>query len=57
MAIQEETLNKPFGDGTHILYVNGEYDGDSDIGRLMHDFRCSDADQMHFGLLAEKHDI
>ncbi len=49
-----ETLNKPFGDGAHILYVNGEYDGDSDIGRLMHDFRCPDADQMYFELLAEK---
>lgn len=49
-----ETLNEPFGDGTHILYVNGEYDGDSDIGRLMHDFRCSDADQMHFAQLANK---
>lgn len=49
-----ETLNEPFEDGTHILYVNGEYNGDSDIGRLMHDFRCSDADQMHFEQLADK---
>lgn len=49
-----ETLNEPFGDGTHILYVNGEYNGDSDIGRLMHDFRCSDAGQMYFKRLADK---
>ena len=29
---------EPFGDGEHILYVNGAYRGDDDIGRLMHDF-------------------
>lgn len=30
-----------FGDGSHILYVNGSYKDDKDpVGRLMHDFRC-----------------
>lgn len=48
------TLGEPFGDGTHILYVNGEYRGDSDLGRLMHDFNCTDASEMNFSLLAEK---
>lgn len=48
------TLNRPFDDGTHILYVNGEYRGDSDIGRLMHDFNCTDAADMNFPILAEK---
>lgn len=48
------TLGKPFEDGTHILYVNGEYRGDSEIGRLMHDFNCTDADEMYFDLLAGK---
>mgnify|MGYP000497289649 CR=1 FL=1 len=32
-----QTLNQPFGDGAHILYVNGEYRDDSAIGKLMHD--------------------
>ena len=45
---------KPFGDGEHILYVNGEYRGDSDIGKLMHDFNCTDADDMNFELMAER---
>ena len=45
---------KPFDDGEHILYVNGEYRGDSDIGKLMHDFRCTDADEMNFELMAER---
>ena len=47
-------LNCPFDDGAHILYVNGEYRDDSDIGRLMHDFNCTDAADMNFPLLAEK---
>ena len=38
----------------HILYVNGEYRDDSAIGRLMHDFNCTNAEDMHYKLLAEK---
>ena len=45
---------KPFEDGEHILYVNGEYQGDSDIGKLMHNFNCTDASEMNFELLAER---
>ena len=45
---------EPFGDGEHILYVNGEYRGDSDLGKLMHDFNCTDADDMYFELMAER---
>ena len=36
------------------LSVNGEYRDDSAIGKLMHDFNCADADDMHYGLLAER---
>ncbi len=46
--------DKPFEDGEHILYVNGQYRGDSDIGKLMHDFNCSSADDMNFELMAER---
>ena len=42
-----------FGDGEHILYVNGAYRDESDIGRLMHDFSCSDPNEMHFDLLRD----
>lgn len=48
------TTGKPFNDGTHIIYVNGEYRGDSDVGRLMHDFNCTQANDMIFPLMAEK---
>lgn len=30
---------KDFGDGSHIIYVNGRYEGDDEIGRLLHDFK------------------
>lgn len=44
--------NRFFFDRSHILYVNGEYVGDDDIGKLMHDFRCTNADDMNFELMA-----
>jgi len=43
-----------FGDGSHILYVNGSYRDDSPIGRLMHDFSCSDPDEMYYDELADQ---
>ena len=46
--------NAPFNDREHILYVNGQYKGDDDLGRLMHDFLCNDPDEMHYELLAER---
>lgn len=48
------TTGKGFGDGEHILYVNGEYRGESDLGKLMHDFNCTEADDMKFDLIAER---
>ncbi|MCM1180986.1 MAG: hypothetical protein NC347_12055, partial [Clostridium sp.] len=41
-----------FGDGSHILYVNGKYRGDDEIGKLMHDFSCTEPDDMNFEELA-----
>lgn len=48
------TTGKPFNDGAYILYVNGEYRGEDDLGRLMHDFNCTEAEDMHFSLMAER---
>ena len=45
---------EPFDDGEHILYVNGEYRGASDLGKLMHDFNCTQASDMHFKLMADR---
>ncbi len=43
-----------FEDGSHILYVNGAYRNDTPIGRLMHDFSCTDAADMYYGTLADR---
>lgn len=38
-----------FNDGSHIIYVNGSYKDDNDpVGRLMHDFRCTNAIDMFY---------
>lgn len=51
MADEKQIL---FEDGSHILYVNGAYHGDSAIGKLMHDFSCTDPDTMYYSVLAER---
>lgn len=43
-----------FEDGSHILYVNGAYRGDTPIGKLMYDFSCTDAADMYYGTLADR---
>ena len=46
---------KSFDDGEHIIYVNGaDKNVSTELGRLMHDFFCTDADDMNFRELAEK---
>ena len=50
-----EMNNALFGDGAHILYVNGEYRNlEHPVGSLMHDFNCKDAKDMVNPLLAEE---
>ena len=43
-----------FGDGSHILYVNGKYRGDDEIGKLIHDLSCTDPDDMNYEALAAR---
>ena len=44
-----------FGDGSHIIYVNGSYKDDDDpVGRLMHDFRCLSPVDMFYPILAKQ---
>lgn len=45
---------KKFEDGSHILYVNGEYRDETPIGKLMHDFSCTDPENMYYGALADR---
>ena len=43
-----------FGDKAHIVYVNGSYRGNDEIGWLMHDFNCKDYQEMHNPKIAER---
>jgi hypothetical protein len=46
---------KGFGDGSHIIYVNGEYRDDTNpVGKLMHDFWCRSAENMIYPQLAKQ---
>ena len=47
-----DSEGKPlFNDEEHILYVNGAYQGENEIGMLMHDFRCWNPDDMNYELM------
>lgn len=47
--------NEPFDDGSHIIYVNSSiHDRATPLGRLMHDFRCTRAEDMYYKVLAER---
>ena len=48
------TIGNEFENEEHIVYVNGEYCSESELGRLMHDFNCISTDDMNFDLLAER---
>lgn len=43
-----------FDDGSHILYVNGAYRDETPIGKLMHDFSCTDPADMYYRKLADR---
>lgn len=45
--------NEQFRDGSHIIYVNGNYKGNDEIGHLMQDFREKNPECMHYTELAE----
>ena len=50
-----EETNELFDDGEHIIYVNGaDKDASTKLGKLMHDFFCTDPDDMHYKALADK---
>lgn len=49
-----EETGESFGDGSHIIYVNGAYRDDTPLGKLMHDFSCSNPGDMNYKVLAER---
>ena len=52
---QITNLGQPFSDGEHIIYVNGaDKNSATELGKLMHDFFCTEPNDMHFKQLADK---
>lgn len=43
-----------FEDGAHIMYLNSRMQDDTEIGRLMHDYRCKNPDEMYYSVLAKR---
>ena len=43
-----------FQDGQHILYVNSKKQDDTELGRLMHDLHCEEADKMYSNVLSAR---
>ena len=51
--IIEET-GEAFGDEAHIIYVNSQIKDETALGKLMHDFSCTDPEDMKYPVLAER---
>ena len=49
-----EETGKKFQDEAHIIYVNGAYRDESPLGILMHDFSCTDPNDITYEVLAER---
>ena len=50
----EERNGDRLNDGTHIVYVNGETQSATEIGKLVHDLQCRDAAKMYFDVLRKR---
>ncbi len=47
--------DKVLGDNRHIIFINGDYNNkETRLGKLMHDFKCTSADDMYFDTLAKR---
>ncbi len=49
-----EEIGAEFKDESYIIYVNSGCQDDTELGRLMHDFHCKDAEDMHSEILAKR---
>ena len=47
-------LGKDLGDEQHTIYVNSQIQDESALGKLMEDFRCTEAKNMNYKVLADR---
>ena len=45
---------KMFNDQSHIIYVNSQIKDETALGKLMHDFTCTNAKDMYYEVLADR---
>ena len=43
-----------FQDESHIIYVNSQMRNETALGKLMHDFSCTNPSDMYYGVLADR---
>ena len=43
-----------FDDEAHIIYVNSQIKDETELGKLMHDFSCTDPKDMYYKILADR---
>ena len=49
-----EEVSENFKDEAHIIYVNSKKQEDTELGKLMHDLHCKNAEDMHSKILADR---
>lgn len=49
-----EEVSENFKDEAHIIYVNSEKQDDTELGHLMHDLHCKNAEDIHSKILADR---
>lgn len=49
-----EETGELFGDDAHIIYVNGQIKDNTPLGKLMHDFSCTNPEDMNYKELADR---
>ena len=49
-----ELAHKRFEDESEIIYVNATFQDDSELGWLLHDFNCTNPEEMHYKVLADR---
>ena len=49
-----EEVSESFNDEAHIIYVNSKKEEDTELGRLMHDLHCKNAEDRYSEILANR---
>ena len=49
-----EETGELFGDESHIIYVNSQIKDETALGKLMHDFSCTNAKDRYYEVLADR---